>query len=64
MAFDNRGALWLQLGDKIENPYFGAQMYRCGELRETAAPSQHLGPPAGHIKPPKPTGVAPGGHRH
>ncbi|MDX2198745.1 MAG: efflux RND transporter periplasmic adaptor subunit [Phycisphaerae bacterium] len=31
MAFDNRGASWLQLDDKVRNPYFGKRMFRCGE---------------------------------
>lgn len=31
MAFDNRGASWLQLDDQVRNPYFGKRMYRCGE---------------------------------
>lgn len=31
MAFDNRGASWLQLDDKVRNPYFGKRMYRCGD---------------------------------
>lgn len=31
MAFDNRGASWLQLDDQVRNPYFGRKMYRCGE---------------------------------
>ncbi|MDP6962929.1 MAG: efflux RND transporter periplasmic adaptor subunit [Planctomycetota bacterium] len=31
MAFNDRGADWLQFsGEKVENPYFGAAMYRCG----------------------------------
>ncbi len=38
MAFDNKGADWLQRGDQINNPYFGASMLRCGEIRETFAP--------------------------
>lgn len=33
MAFDDRGASWLQRGDVVANPYFGASMLRCGELR-------------------------------
>jgi Cu(I)/Ag(I) efflux system membrane fusion protein len=33
MAFDNRGANWLQPDRKVRNPYFGAAMYRCGEVR-------------------------------
>jgi Cu(I)/Ag(I) efflux system membrane fusion protein len=34
MAFDNRGASWIQNGEEINNPYFGATMLRCGEVRE------------------------------
>lgn len=35
MAFDNRGADWLQSDDKTLNPYFGAMMLRCGGVSET-----------------------------
>ena len=35
MAFGNKGASWLQATDELENPYFGAKMYRCGTLKET-----------------------------
>lgn len=38
MASDNKGADWLQRGTQINNPYFGDQMLRCGEIRETFAP--------------------------
>lgn len=31
MAFDNKGAYWLQNKQGVENPYFGAMMFRCGE---------------------------------
>lgn len=34
MAFDNRGAAWIQAGDQIRNPYFGSMMLECGEIRE------------------------------
>ena len=34
MAFDNTGASWVQKGDRINNPYFGASMLRCGEITE------------------------------
>lgn len=34
MAFDNRGASWIQRGEEISNPYFGQTMPRCGEIRE------------------------------
>ena len=32
MAFDNRGADWLQPTPAVENPYFGKEMYRCGSV--------------------------------
>lgn len=35
MAFEGRGADWLQVSQKIENPYFGSAMSRCGRLVET-----------------------------
>lgn len=38
MAFDNKGADWLQRGTQINNPYFGEQMLRCGDIRESFAP--------------------------
>ncbi|MGP1308675.1 MAG: efflux RND transporter periplasmic adaptor subunit [Phycisphaerales bacterium] len=38
MAFDNAGAEWLQRGTQINNPYFGASMLRCGELRRDFPP--------------------------
>ncbi|MCL4742620.1 MAG: efflux RND transporter periplasmic adaptor subunit [Phycisphaerales bacterium] len=41
MAFDNRGADWLQRTETIANPYFGASMLRCGEIRERFAPLPH-----------------------
>lgn len=33
MAFDWRGAAWLQPDDDLFNPYFGAMMLKCGEVR-------------------------------
>jgi Cu(I)/Ag(I) efflux system membrane fusion protein len=33
MAFNNRGAIWLQQDEDIRNPYFGAQMLKCGEVK-------------------------------
>jgi Cu(I)/Ag(I) efflux system membrane fusion protein len=38
MAFNNKGADWLQRGEQINNPYFGASMLRCGEIRESFEP--------------------------
>jgi Cu(I)/Ag(I) efflux system membrane fusion protein len=38
MAFDDRGANWVQFsGERVENPYFGATMYRCG-LEQSLVP--------------------------
>lgn len=34
MAFDNMGATWLASSEEISNPYFGAMMLRCGEVRQ------------------------------
>ena len=33
MAFDNKGADWLQQGKTLANPYFGASMLRCGSVK-------------------------------
>jgi Cu(I)/Ag(I) efflux system membrane fusion protein len=33
MVYDDRGADWLQANDELLNPYFGAMMLRCGEVR-------------------------------
>ena len=38
MAFDDTGAEWLQAGATIDNPYFGARMLRCGEVRQELPP--------------------------
>ncbi|WDE97443.1 DUF3347 domain-containing protein [Lentisphaera profundi] len=35
MAFENKGASWLQLANKIENPYFGSMMFRCGSVKKS-----------------------------
>jgi len=35
MAFDNKGAFWISSKKEISNPYFGEQMLRCGETKET-----------------------------
>ncbi|UCD36922.1 MAG: efflux RND transporter periplasmic adaptor subunit [Fidelibacterota bacterium] len=33
MAFNNAGAYWLQKVKQVDNPYFGAKMLRCGEVK-------------------------------
>jgi Cu(I)/Ag(I) efflux system membrane fusion protein len=34
MAFDNKGADWLQVDEDVRNPYFGASMLKCGQVIE------------------------------
>ena len=34
MAFDNKGADWLQMDEDTRNPYFGASMLKCGQVVE------------------------------
>ena len=40
MAFDNRGARWLQTTDKLANPYFGSSMLRCGSILGHIEPAE------------------------
>ena len=35
MAFENRGASWLQASGAVANPYFGGAMLRCGDVERT-----------------------------
>lgn len=35
MAFNNKGAYWLSETKEIRNPYFGASMLTCGEVKQT-----------------------------
>lgn len=35
MAFDGKGADWLQATQEVQNPYFGARMPQCGSVEET-----------------------------
>lgn len=37
MAFGNKGGDWLQADEKINNPYYGASMLRCGSIKSQAA---------------------------
>jgi Cu(I)/Ag(I) efflux system membrane fusion protein len=37
MAFNNKGAYWISDEKSINNPYFGDEMLKCGEVKETAA---------------------------
>jgi Cu(I)/Ag(I) efflux system membrane fusion protein len=42
MAFDGRGATWVQRQDTVTNSYFGAEMPNCGEIQSQVAPGDHL----------------------
>jgi len=46
MAFDNKGARWLQRGTEINNPYFGASMLTCGDIGEAFEPLNTPAPDA------------------
>lgn len=35
MADDDRGAYWISTNKEIQNPYFGEQMPKCGEVKKT-----------------------------
>lgn len=41
MAFDFSGADWLQLGSEVANPYFGAEMLRCGTVERSFEHAGH-----------------------
>jgi Cu(I)/Ag(I) efflux system membrane fusion protein len=45
MVYPDRGADWLQAQEPLQNPYFGAMMLKCGEIKETltATESEHDG---------------------
>ena len=42
MAFDNRGARWVQRGERVDNAYFGDAMRTCGTIEATVAPNERL----------------------
>ena len=37
IAFNNKGGYWLSETEDIQNPYFGASMLSCGEIKKTYA---------------------------
>ncbi|RJP25960.1 MAG: DUF3347 domain-containing protein [Candidatus Omnitrophota bacterium] len=41
MAFDNRGARWLQWDENVRNPYFGAVMLTCGAVEHRFLPNRN-----------------------
>ena len=38
MAFNNRGAIWLQDNKDLRNPYYGAEMLKCGDIQDVLSP--------------------------
>jgi Cu(I)/Ag(I) efflux system membrane fusion protein len=64
MAFDGRGAFWLQRAHDIQNPYFGAAMFTCGEIQLTAQRGARMSPHAIHRLEPKRKAGAMKGHQH
>ncbi|MCB9614397.1 MAG: efflux RND transporter periplasmic adaptor subunit [Sandaracinus sp.] len=44
MAFDNRGARWVQRPERVDNAYFGDAMRTCGTIEATVAPGAPLDP--------------------
>jgi len=48
MAFNNRGATWVQPDKSVRNPYFGATMLTCGSVVETIGGTR---PEAGGTRP-------------
>tara|TARA_R110002049_G_scaffold309101_2_gene516925 strand:+ start:50082 stop:52451 length:2370 start_codon:yes stop_codon:yes gene_type:complete len=45
MAFDGRGATWLQANDTVRNPYYGGSMLKCADK---VAPLVEAPPPGGN----------------
>jgi len=48
MAFDNQGSSWIQTDKKVNNPYFGAKMLRCGEIKSELKPTMAMNSTPGH----------------
>jgi Cu(I)/Ag(I) efflux system membrane fusion protein len=62
MASGSKGAFWLQRAESIENPYFGASMFACGEVRESVEHGKTMSPHATHKKGER--AGPPAGHNH
>lgn len=61
MAFDNRGAQWVQAEEAVGNPYYGAAMLRCGDFEATVLPGERLAATSPDSAPPPAAMV---GHNH
>ena len=61
MAARNEGARWIQEGAEVDNPYFGASMLGCGDIKKKVAPGSYLRPPTTSTPAPR---QPVGGHQH
>lgn len=61
MAARNEGAQWIQEGAEVDNPYFGASMLGCGDIKKKVAPGSYLRPPTTSTPAPR---QPVGGHQH
>lgn len=59
MAFNDTGADWLSRKPVVENPYFGSEMYSCGDVTETLSLPADFQP-----KKPEKDGMDHSGHKH
>ncbi len=63
MAAGSRGASWVQVGEKVFNPYFGSSMLDCGEVTRSVDPGGHLSSPDPSDSA-APSKTPAGGHNH
>jgi len=61
MAARNEGAQWIQEGAEVDNPYFGASMLGCGDIKKKVASGSYLRPPTTSTPAPR---QPVGGHQH
>ncbi len=62
MASQCEGAFWLQQGTVVDNPYFGASMLDCGEIRKEVGPGAYPRPASTRaVRAGRPAGE---GHQH
>lgn len=50
MANDSAGADWLQSSEPLQNPYFGAMMIKCGEVKTTVSDIQTMDADDGSVQ--------------
>lgn len=45
MAFNNKGAYWIQNDKEVRNPYFGSAMYSCGSVKGAVSEAEEKAEP-------------------